>query len=203
MMIINLVFSLTWYLVTTAIFVVIALMLVRLLINYADPNPFSWPVLTVRRFTDPLITPVRRALVGFGIGPNAAPVVTILLVILVGWFALSLSESILNTAAGILYSAERGLFVAMIGYLLYGALALYSLLLFMRIVLSWGMTSYGNPVMRFLVQATDPLLVPLRQRMPPLGMFDLSALVAFFIIWLFQAAITGTLLRGLPLGFVH
>jgi YggT family protein len=49
--------------------------------------------------------------------------------------------------------------------------------------------------MRFLVRTTEPLLGPLRRMIPPLGMFDISPLVAFFIIWLFQAAIRGTLLR--------
>ncbi|MCA1556168.1 MAG: YggT family protein [Acidobacteria bacterium] len=48
--------------------------------------------------------------------------------------------------------------------------------------------------MRFLVRATDPLLVPLRRIIPPLGVFDISALVAFLLIWLFQRAIAGTLM---------
>jgi YggT family protein len=55
--------------------------------------------------------------------------------------------------------------------------------------------------MRFLVNATDPLLLPLRRIIPPLGMVDISPIVAFIILWLFQAAIAGTLLRGLPLQF--
>jgi uncharacterized protein YggT (Ycf19 family) len=33
-------------------------------------------------------------------------------------------------------------------------------------------------------------------------MFDISPFVAFIILWLFQAAIAGTLLRGLRLQFV-
>ena len=50
--------------------------------------------------------------------------------------------------------------------------------------------------MRFLIRATDPLLLPLRHMIPPLGMFDISPIVAFVIIWLFQGAIRMTLLRG-------
>jgi YggT family protein len=53
--------------------------------------------------------------------------------------------------------------------------------------------------MRFLVDATEPLLGPLRRVIPPLGMWDISPIVAFLIIWLFQQAITGTLLRNAPL----
>jgi YggT family protein len=49
--------------------------------------------------------------------------------------------------------------------------------------------------MRFLVNATEPLLGPLRRIVPPLGMMDVSPMVAFLIIWLFQQAIAGTLMR--------
>jgi YggT family protein len=100
----------------------------------------------------------------------------------------------LNTLAGILLATKQGAFVAAIGHVLYGLLGFYALLIFIRIIFSWGMVSYANPVMRFLINATDPLLVPLRRMIPPLGMIDISPIVAFIILWLFQAAIAGTLL---------
>jgi YggT family protein len=63
------------------------------------------------------------------------------------------------------------------------------------------MVSYGNRLMRFLVDTTEPLLGPLRRMIPPLGRFDISPIVAFFILWLFQQAIAGTLLRTAPVMF--
>ena len=136
---------------------------------------------------------------GFGIQPNGAPLFVILLTILLGYFVLMLAASVLNTAAGVVLSLSSGQangIVAFFGYLLYGLLSLYGLLIVIRIVFSWGQVSYGNRVMRFLVNATDPILLPLRRMIPPLGMFDLSPLVAFLLIWLFQGAIAMTLLRG-------
>ncbi|HYE65842.1 MAG TPA: YggT family protein [Pyrinomonadaceae bacterium] len=191
------------YLVTAVIVATIVLMLLRLILNYADVNPFSWSSLTIRRLTDPLVTPVRRTLAGFGVDPKIAPLITVLLVILLGWFCVQLAASVLNTLAGVIHAAPRGAFVAVAGYLLYGLLAFYTLLIFIRIIFSWGMVSYANPVMRFLVNTTDPLLLPLRRMIPPLGMFDLSPIVAFIILWLFQAAIAGTLLISWPLNFVR
>ncbi|MBA3711082.1 MAG: YggT family protein [Pyrinomonadaceae bacterium] len=188
-------------LVVAVVIVVILLMLARLALNYADLNPFSRPVMYLRRWTDPLVNPVRRSLSQFGFGPNIAPLVTILIAILVGWFATLLAESILlTTAGGVLRSAQKlpgqqSALIGMIGWVLYGLLDVYSLLIFIRIIFSWGNISYTNRVMRFLVNATDPLLVPLRRMIPPLGMFDLSALVAFILLWLFKAAIAGTLLQ--------
>jgi YggT family protein len=201
MAIIGLIFLVVMYAVWTIIVVTIVLMLLRLLMTYIDVNPFTWPAMTVRRLSDPLVNPVRRALMGFGVDQKYAPLITILLVILVGWFSVQLAATILNTAAGVWYAAERKAFVALIGYILYGLLAFYTLLIFIRIIFSWGMVSYGNRVMRFLVNATDPLLVPLRRVIPPLGMMDISPIVAFIILWLFQAAVAGTLLRGMRLTF--
>jgi YggT family protein len=196
--------NLIWVVVVAAIVTVIVLMLVRFVLNYTDVNPFSRPVIFVRRLTDPFLNPVRRSLMGFGIQPNGAPLVVVLLAILLGYFVLMLADSILDMMAGILYSlgsGKAGGLVAVIGYVLYGLLSLYGMFIVMRIIFSWGQVSYTNRVMRFLVNVTDPLLVPLRRMVPPLGVFDLSPIVAFILIWLFQAAIVVTLLRGWPISF--
>ena len=182
--------------VIAVIVAVIVLVLLRLIANKADLNPFGWSSRTIHRLTDPLIGPVRRALVGFGVDPKYAPLVTILIVILLGWFSWQLVASIANTIAGVLFSLGRHAVVPIIGYVLYGLLSLYTLLIFIRIIFSWVMVSYSNRVMRFLVNATEPMLGPLRRWVPPLGMFDISPFVAFIILWLFQAAIRGTLLSG-------
>jgi YggT family protein len=178
-----------------AIVAFILLILVRLALNYADVNPFSSPVHRVRSMTDPFLTPVRRTLMGFGFKPTMAPLVTILIAILVGWLATKLVTDVLSTIIGALIATRMHRPVAVVGTLLYGFLSVYSLLIFARIIFSWGAVSHRNRVMRFLVNATEPLLGPLRRIIPPLGMMDISPIVAFLIIWLFQQAIAGTLLR--------
>ena len=42
---------------------------------------------------------------------------------------------------------------------------------------------------------------PLRRMVPPVGRFDISPIVGLVIIWIFQAAVGGTLLRGWQLVF--
>ena len=200
-----LILSRLYWLISSAVIgvivAVIALMVLRLIANQADLNPFAWSSRTIRRLTDPFIGPVRRALMGFGVDPKYAPLVAILLTVLLGWFALQLVSSIANTLAGIVVSLQGNALAKMIGYVLYGLLSLYSLLIFIRIIFSWGMVSYANRAMRFLVNATEPLLAPLRRFVPPVGTFDISPIVAFLIVWLFQAASAGTLLKGWPLVF--
>jgi len=189
------------WVVIAVIVTVIVLVLLRLIANQADLNPFSRTSLTIRRLTDPLIGPVRRALMGFGVDPKYALLVAILIAILLGWFSLQLVSSIANTLAGVLLSLSRHAVVPVIGYVLYGLISFYSLLIFIRIIFSWVMVSYSNRVMRFLVNATEPLLGPLRRIVPLVGTFDISPIVAFIILWLFQRAIAGTLLRSWQIVF--
>ena len=175
---------------------VILLMVTRLIADAMDLNPFGWMSRTIRRLTDGLVVPVRGGLRNFGIDPKFAPLVAILLVILIGFFVLQLVGTLFTTIAGVLDSAQRGAIVAVLGFILYGLISIYILLIIIRIVFSWGMVSYTNRVMRLLVDATEPLLGPLRRIIPPLGWIDISPIVAFLILWLFQSAVAGTLLRG-------
>lgn len=190
------------WLVIVAIIATITLMVLRLIAIQMDINPFTWTALTLRRVTDPLLLPVRRGLISLSVDPKYAPVVAILLIILLGWFLLQVVSSLANTLIGILISASQQNLVAAVGYVIHGLLGLYSLMIFLRIIFSWGLVSYSNPLMKFLVNATEPLLAPLRRIIPPLGMFDISPIVAFVIVWLLQAAVAGTLLQGMRLNFL-
>jgi YggT family protein len=189
------------WLIITAIVTTIVLMVLRLIANQLDLNPFSWSSLTIRRLTDPLIGPVRRVLMGFRVDAKYAPLVVILLAILLGWFALQLFSGLANTIAGVVFGITRGALVPLLGYVLYGLVSIYIMLILIRIIFSYGMVGYGNRVMRFLIKVTEPLLGPLRRMVPMVGMFDISPIVAFIILWILQAAIAGTLLRGMPLQF--
>lgn len=189
-----------WFLQTAisiVIVAVIALMFIRLIADKMDLNPFAWTSRTIRRLTDVFIIPVRGGLRGFGgMNPDFAPLVVILLAILLGYFILSLIRTIVMTIAGVTDGVQRGAMFVVLGFIIYGLLSIYALLILIRIIFSWGRVSYSNRVMRFLVDVTEPLLGPLRRMIPPLGWIDISPIVAFIIIWLFQTAIFGTLLSG-------
>ncbi len=60
---------------------------------------------------------------------------------------------------------------------------LYSFAFIARALLSWFRISYYHPVARFLVQITEPVLVPLRRFVPPVGGLDFTPMVALFILW--------------------
>lgn len=186
---------LTWA-VEAAIVALVVLMILRMIANAADLNPFSWASRTIRRLSDAFVMPARRALSGFGVDPKFAPLIVILITILLGWFFLWLTEEVAATLIGLIISVQAANPIMGLGFIIYGALSVYIVFIFMRIVFSWGMVSYSNRLMRFLVNTTEPLLGPLRRIIPPLGVMDISPIFAFLILWLFQKAIIGTLLRG-------
>lgn len=193
MIVIDLIWLLVWYVIIGAIVGVILLVLARVLVNYADLNPFSRTALNVRQFSDPLVNPVRRILISYGLDQKLAPFVTILIAILIGWLMLEMVSSVVFTARGVLTSLQRGALRPLMGYILFGVLAVYTLFIVARIILSWGM-SHGNRTMRFLVRVTEPILGPFRRIIPPLGMFDISPIIVLLILQLFQRAIAGTLI---------
>jgi YggT family protein len=77
------------------------------------------------------------------------------------------------------------------------ALTLYYVVLLVRIILSWvpRLPEPVQPLARGVRALTDPLLIPLRQVLPPvrIGMagLDLSPLVLFFGIIILQGLLCG------------
>ena len=183
-----------FYAIATVILVIIALMVARLILNKADLNPFGRPVIMVRRWTDPMVNPVRRPLVQMGISPNVTPLIVILIAILLGYFATQFISTVLFTAKGLLYSVRDGRPIAIVGYLIFGTLAMYSLMIFARIIMSWGVSPH-NRLLHFLIRVTEPVLGPFRRIIPPIGFFDISPIVVFFLLDLLQRAVAVTLLR--------
>ena len=175
---------------------VIVLMIIRLIVDAMDLNPFAWASRTIHRLTDSFVIPVRGRLRNVGADPKFAPLVVILVAIVLGFFLAWLAQTIVVTIWGVIDSTLRGAIITLVGWVIYGLLSLYLLLISMRVVFGWAQVSYSNRVMRFLINATEPLLGPLRRMIPPLGMFDLSPLVAGLLIWFLLSAVSVTLLSG-------
>ena len=53
-----------------------------------------------------------------------------------------------------------------------------------RALVSWFDPRGSNPISRFLIEFTEPIVAPIRSFMPRTGMFDLSPLIAILLIQL-------------------
>jgi YggT family protein len=56
-------------------------------------------------------------------------------------------------------------------------------------MLSWFPMDQGNPLVRILNDVTEPILAPLRQVVPRIGMIDITPMVAFLVLFVIQQAI--------------
>ena len=72
---------------------------------------------------------------------------------------------------------------------IYYALELLKWTLLARIVISWVAPHSSHPIIVFVRRVTDPILRPLSEMLPSMGGLDLSPLLAFFAIHLFQELI--------------
>ncbi|MEY3545019.1 MAG: hypothetical protein RLZZ247_1176 [Cyanobacteriota bacterium] len=66
-------------------------------------------------------------------------------------------------------------------------ISIYTLILLVRVLLSWFPNlDWGNPVLSTVSAVTDPYLNAFRGLIPPLGGLDLSAILAFLALQLIQ-----------------
>jgi YggT family protein len=77
--------------------------------------------------------------------------------------------------------------VALLLGVLSRTLEIYSLILLVRVLLSWFPNlDWGNPLLATVSSITDPYLNAFRGLIPPLGGLDLSAILAFLALNLSQ-----------------
>ncbi|HSQ00961.1 MAG TPA: YggT family protein [Candidatus Dormibacteraeota bacterium] len=83
-------------------------------------------------------------------------------------------------------------FVAVAGVLNL-VLTLYLWIIIARALLSWVNPDPRNPIVRFLHNATEPILYPVRRALPYMGGVDLSPLVVIAAIYFMQIFLVGSL----------
>lgn len=71
-------------------------------------------------------------------------------------------------------------------------LTAYMWIIIARAVISWVNPDPYNPIVRFLYSATEPVLRPIRYRLPVSGL-DFSPLIVIAAIYFLQVFVVGTL----------
>lgn len=159
-------------------------------------SPFSALGRGLRSATDPIVGPVERRLVRMGGNPVHAGWWLVVIIAVGGVIFLSLLGWALNTFHIVAWAAERGprATLALVVELAY---KVFFYALIVRVIASWlGMFRYSR-WMRPVYALTDWLVEPIRRVVPPIGMFDVSPLVALLVLW----GLRYILLAGLGGGF--
>lgn len=137
-------------------------------------NPFSQFVV---KATHPIVGPLRRVLPSIGRIDTA----TLVLALLVAGIKIV----VLNLIAGNTNINPLGLVIGSFYLVVKEALSLMMWVLIIRAIMSWVSQGY-NPMDMVLGQLTEPLLAPIRRRLPNLGGLDLSVMVVILVIIFLQ-----------------
>jgi YggT family protein len=72
---------------------------------------------------------------------------------------------------------------------------LLSLAILARVLLSWVRVSPYHPAVDFVYRITEPILAPLRRAIPPVGMVDISPVIAIILLQIIQQILVA-IIRG-------
>lgn len=148
-------------------------------------NPFGPVARFFRRTVDPAILPIERRVVLAGGTPYSAPWWALVAVVIGGILlivALDFIRDLLYSAAIAASAGPRGLYFLLVRW----TFGILKLALFVRIIASWLRLSEYKPWIRWSVALTEWLLRPLRGFIPPLGMIDVTPIIAYLVLWLLE-----------------
>lgn len=172
----------------------IALLFLRMFFSYSDPNPFGAVgrfAFKVRKITERFVYPAARLLAQFRINIKYAPLVTIFLTVVIAYFSLGIIHNTFFIIDVLTVSITDGNIKALVGVLLYAAISIFVLFVFIRFLSSWFVFT-RNTFLGLVQRVTDPVLIPLRRLIPPVGMFDISAMILLFLLGFLQTIIRNT-----------
>ena len=144
-------------------------------------SPFGGAARLIRSLTDPIIDPTERWVHRRGGNPQNAPwwllgvvvVAGILLITVTQWLVVQFARASFAANAG-----PRGILRLAVYYA--GQLVLIALIV--RVIASWFGAFRFSPWMRPVYFLTDWVIKPLRRVIPPLGMIDITPLVAWIAL---------------------
>jgi len=177
-----------------AMLVFVIALILRLIFNYSDPNPFG----AVGRFsynlkkaTDRFVYPAARLLASFRVDTRLAPLVTIFLSVVLAYFTLQFISNTFFIIDGLTESVLKNNAKALIGFVLYALISVYILFIFIRFLAAWFVFT-RNTFLGFVRRVTDPVLIPVQRLIPPIGMFDISAMLVLLLLGFLQTIILRT-----------
>jgi YggT family protein len=156
-------------------------------------NPFNPVARFFRGSIDPLMLPVERRILRAGGNPASAPWWTLVVVVVGGILFLAALDYVRQTAFELIAASHSGV-MPLVRLFVHWVFLVLQLALIVRVASSWlGVGQYSKWV-RWTYPATEWILRPLRRVIPPMGMLDVSPIVAWLglslLEWLVMNALS-------------
>ncbi len=191
------VYPIIWMVLWGVFLVFLTFMVLRLIFNYADPNPFGHVGrfgFKIRKLTEKWVYPSARFLANFRVDTRLAPLVTIFIGLVFTYFASGIIQNTFFVIDGLTAGVVTGNPKMVIGFVFYGLLSILVLFIFIRFLSQWFVFT-RKTFLGFVMKVTDPIMLPVQRLIPPIGMFDISAMLVLILIFLLQSVVLNIFVR--------
>ena len=191
------VYPIVWMILWGTFLVFLFFMVLRLIFNYADPNPFGAIGrfgFKIRKVTEKWIYPAARFLATFRVDTRLAPLVTLFIGLVLTYFASGIVQNTFFVIDGLTKGVIMGNPKMVIGFVLYGLLSVLVLFIFIRFLSQWFVFT-RKTFLGFVMKVTNPILLPVQKLIPPIGMFDISAMLVLIFIGFLQSIVLNIFVR--------
>ena len=171
--------------------VFLGMLILRMIFNYADPNPFGKVgrfAFKVRKVTEKWVYPAAKFFATYRIDTKWAPLLTAFIALVFTYFFTQILGNTFFIIDGLTAGVLTGNPKIVIGFILYALLSLLVLFIVIRFLSTWFVFT-RNTFHAFVTRVTDPILLPVRRLIPPLGMFDISAMLVLLVISFLQSIV--------------
>ncbi len=151
-------------------------------------NVFGGVARFARSKIDPFLAPIERRVVAAGGLPTSAPLWALAAVVIGGILLLSLLNFItaeLYSVSFAVSSGPVGIFALLVSWLF----DFVRIAILVRVISSWLPISPYSKWIRWSYTVSEPILRPLRQVIPSLGMIDITPIIAYFLLGFIQGAV--------------
>ncbi len=171
--------------------VFLGMLILRMIFNYADPNPFGKIGrfgFKVRKATEKWVYPAARFFAMYRIDTRLAPLLTIFIGLVLTFFFMQIVYNTFFVIDGLTSGVVAGNPKVIVGWVLYGLLSILVLFIFIRFISFWFVFTQKT-FLGFVMKVTNPILLPVQKLIPPIGMFDISAMIVLLLISLLQSMV--------------
>lgn len=157
-------------------------------------NPLAQFVVKV---TDPVLRPVRKIVPSIKTYDTSSLLLAFVVLLLKLVLLKLLQTDILPIAGKPVYShslSYGALFMVAIVDVIHLLFNVFIFAMFIQAILSWFPNPQTDSIRNLLSGLTEPILRPIRKRVPPIGGLDLSILIGIVVLFFLQILVTGSLL---------
>ncbi len=190
-MLTTLIYPVVFIIVWSLFGIFLGMLILRMIFNYSDPNPFGKIGrfgFKVRKVTERWVYPAARFFAMYRIDTRLAPLLTMLIGLVLTFFMMQIIGNTFFVIDGLTSGVVTGNPMVIIGFILYGLLSVLVLFIFIRFISFWFVFT-RKTFLAFVMKVTNPILLPVQKLIPPIGMFDISAMIVLLLISFLQSLV--------------